>query len=244
MRFADRESSDRVAGKIKVHKLPRALAAQVGVHAALHDAEQNLAGVRRCLRVHAARCRQVSFFLLHRIRVVPAAARPLRRALHRCGRALMIGGIFDALVEHHGDVRTQRLLNFNRFFRRKKMFRAVQMRAEDHAFVRDFSQIGETENLKAARIGEDRSRPGHEAVQAAEPADAFVAGTQIQMIGVAEQNLHAQFGERLLGERFHRAGGSHGHERGRVDHAVRRRQSTEARAGRIRFQNFKMKIHR
>ena len=112
-------------------------------------------------------------------RIVAAAARPLRRALHGAGRALAIGGIFDALVENHGDVRTERLLNLDRFFRRKKMFGAVQVRAENHAFVRDFAQIGEAEHLKAARIGEDRSRPGHEAMQAAELANAFVAGTQI-----------------------------------------------------------------
>ena len=134
--------------------------------------EQDLAWVGRGLRVGASvvpRCAGI----------VAAAARPLRRALHGAGRALVIGGIFDALVEHHGNVRTERLLNLNRFFRRKKMFGAVQVRAENHAFVRDFPQIGEAEHLKAARIGEDRSRPGHEAMQAAQLANPFVAGAQI-----------------------------------------------------------------
>ena len=91
----------------------------------------------------------------------------------------MIGGIFDAFVENHGDVRAERLLNLDRFFRRKKMLGAVQVRAENHAVIGDLAQIGEAEHLEAARIGENRSRPGHESVQPAKLANPFVAWPQI-----------------------------------------------------------------
>ena len=64
------------------------------------------------------------------------------------------------------------------------------------------------------------------------------------MIGVAEQNLHAQFVERLLRQTLYRASRADRHERRRIDHAVRRRQPPQARTGRIGFQNFKMKFHR
>ena len=80
-------------------------------------------------------------------------------------------------------------------------------------------------------------------MQPAQLANPFVAGTQIKMIRIAEQNLHAQLAERLLRQALHRAGRAHRHERGRIDHAVRRRQAPQPRAGRIGFQNFKVKFH-
>ncbi len=80
-------------------------------------------------------------------------------------------------------------------------------------------------------------------MQAAQPPNPFVAGTQIQVVGVAKQNLHAQFSERLLREALHRTGCAHRHEGGRIDHAVRRRQPPEPRAGRIGLQNFEMEFH-
>ena len=64
------------------------------------------------------------------------------------------------------------------------------------------------------------------------------------MIRVAEQNLNAQFAERLLRQALHRAGGAHRHERRRINDAVRRREAPQARAGRIGFQNLEAKFHR
>ena len=40
--------------------------------------------------------------------------------------------------------------------------------------------------MKAARVGEHRSPPLHELVQAAQVAHEFIAGAQIKMIGVAQ----------------------------------------------------------
>ena len=88
------------------------------------------------------------------------------------------------------------------------MFRTVQVRTEHDAVIGDFAEIGKAENLKAAGVGEDRSRPGHETMQAAQLANQFVARTQIEMIRVAKQNLNAQIGERLLRQALHRSGGA------------------------------------
>ena len=49
----------------------------------------------------------------------------------------------------------------------------------------------EAEDLVAAAVGQDRMRPADEAVQAAPPRDQLVAGTQIEVIGVAEDDLRA-----------------------------------------------------
>src|SRR5260370_34594910 len=104
MRFADGEPSYRVAWEIEVHELARALARQIGVRAALHDREQTLPRRDGGLGIGAPR--------FHRgASVIAAAARPFRRALDSGGGAFVLGGILDALVEHHRDVRTQRLLN-------------------------------------------------------------------------------------------------------------------------------------
>jgi len=73
---------------------------------------------------------------------------------------------------------SERDLNFHRFFGREKVLRAVDVRAEGGTFVADFSQAAQAENLEAARIGEDRPRPGHEAMQSAHVAYQFVARAQ------------------------------------------------------------------
>ena len=48
---------------------------------------------------------------------------------------------------------------------------AVDMRLEDDAALVELAQLGEAHHLEAAGIGEDRMRPVHEPVQAAERGD-------------------------------------------------------------------------
>ena len=66
------------------------------------------------------------------------------------------------------------------------------MRLEDDAVVGDLAQPAQAEDLEAAGIGEDGARPGHEAVQPAHAADQLVAGPQIEMIGVGQQDADAE----------------------------------------------------
>ena len=60
---------------------------------------------------------------------------------------------------------------------------------KSRALLVDRPALGEAEHLVAAAVGEDRLRPADEAVQPAAPRDQIVAGPQIQVIGVAEQDL-------------------------------------------------------
>ena len=63
----------------------------------------------------------------------------------------------------------------------------------------DLAQAAQAEHLEAAGIGEDGVGPGHEAVQPAHPADEFVAGPQIEVIGVGQQDADAEiFGQIAL----------------------------------------------
>src|SRR5712692_4905049 len=102
------------------------------------------------------------------------------------------------------------------------MVRTIEMRAEAHAVVGDLPELRETEDLVAARIGEDSSRPGHEFVQTTELADQLMPGPQIEMISVGENDFSAQLFERLLSEGLDARGGAHGKKEGRLNHAVRR----------------------
>ena len=59
----------------------------------------------------------------------------------------------------------------------------------------DRAPRGEAEHLIAAAVGEDRPRPADERVKAAAPRDQIVAGPQVQVIGVAQENLGAELFE-------------------------------------------------
>jgi len=97
--------------------------------------------------------------------------------------------------------------------------------------------------LITAGIREYRSRPRHELVQAAKLADEFVAGAQIEMIGIGEDDFRAEFFEGFLREGFDGSLRADGHEEGSLDRAVRRGQASAACTRRVGLRNFKRKIH-
>ena len=98
----------------------------------------------------------------------------------------------------------------------------------------------ETENLEPAAVGENRFVPIHELVQAISSPDHVEAGAQIQMVGVAENDLGVHLVEFTQVERLHAGLRADGHEHGRFDDAVRGGQSSETRFGRrIGFEEFK-----
>lgn len=80
-------------------------------------------------------------------------------------------------------------------------------------------------------------------MEAAQFANQFGAGTKIQMVGVGEDDLSAEGFEGLLRQPFNRAERADGHERRRVNDAVRSLQAAKARAGWVGRQNFKAKRH-
>ena len=74
-----------------------------------------------------------------------------------------------------------------------RVARAVVDVAERDAVVVDGGErVAEREDLEAARVGQDRPVPAHEPVQPAELGDQLVAGPEVQVVGVAEQDLRAE----------------------------------------------------
>ena len=76
---------------------------------------------------------------------------------------------------------------------REARLAAVVDGAEGDAVVVDArDRVAQREDLEAARVGEDRPVPGHEAVQPAELGDQLVAGPEVQVVRVAEHDLRAR----------------------------------------------------
>src|SRR5260370_5917776 len=236
MRLATCQASRGVARKIQIQQLPRAFPAEVGKGRALHDAKLKLRGsvsgrIKATIPPGAF------------LKMFAGTARPFRGALHcGCGMAVGGGGL-DALIEHHGNVGAKRELRVDVLLRCQQMFRAVQMRPEEHALVRDFPQPGQAEDLISAGIGQDRARPSHELVQAAQIADERVPRPEIEMIGVGEKNLCAEIFEGLLRNSLDRPGRAHGQERRRINRAMRCVQPPKTRAAGVFVKNFKDVSH-
>ena len=74
---------------------------------------------------------------------------------------------------------------------------------------------------ESVRIG---SVPRHEAVQPAELADQLVARAEVQVVGVAEQDLRAEVAHLVRMQRLHRPLRPDRHEDRRPDLTVRRAQ--------------------
>ena len=95
------------------------------------------------------------------------------------------------------------------------MRRAVEVRPEARAVFVDGPPRGQAEDLIAAAVGEDRPLPADERVQPAAARDEIVAGPQIQVIGVAEQDLGAERFEIAMRDALHGALRADRHERRR-----------------------------
>ncbi len=165
MRLAHRQPAYRIAREINLQKLPCTLPPQIRKRRALHDPKLPL--------------RQIAIPRRAFQKIIPRPPRPLRRSNYRRFCRLSRRRRLNALIEHHRNVRTQRQLDLRRLLRRQQMLRPVQMRSKSHTFVRDFAQLGKTEDLEPTGIREYRARPRHKAVQTAEPPDDFMSRPQI-----------------------------------------------------------------
>ena len=62
------------------------------------------------------------------------------------------------------------------------MRRSVEMGAEAHAFLSQFAQLAQAENLESAGVGKNRPIPRHEPVQPAQLAHLLNSGTKIEVM--------------------------------------------------------------
>ena len=95
------------------------------------------------------------------------------------------------------------------------------MRAERDTSLRHFAQIAEAEHLKAAGIGEDGAVPCHEPLYPSQLPYRLDARPEVEVVGVIEENLHAQLFELVLGDTLHRSERADRHEHRRLYLAMR-----------------------
>jgi len=81
-----------------------------------------------------------------------------------------------------------------------------------HPLLLDLAAVGQAEHLVAAAVGQHGSRPADELVEAASPRNQLVAGSQIQVIGIAEDDLGPDIFEMLSREGLDHALRADGHE--------------------------------
>ena len=90
------------------------------------------------------------------------------------------------------------------------------MRAETHAFFFHLAQLAQAEDLETAGVGQQCPIPTHELVQPAQFAHQLVPRTQIEMVGIAQNDLRAQVFQNVLRHGFYGSGSADRHECRRV----------------------------
>ena len=88
------------------------------------------------------------------------------------------------------------------------------------AVVGQLAQLREAEDLVAPAVGEHRARPVHECVEPPEAQDPFVARTEVQVVGVAQDEAGTRGPDLFKGDRLDRPDRSHRHEDRGGDAAV------------------------
>jgi hypothetical protein len=208
-RISDREPADGQPVERVVGQKARRLGPQRRHHAALHDGEQRLG------RIGAGR---------------QAAQRPPVGPLHGVAGGRLVRPRVDADVEHHHDVGPDGSLHLDGPLRRQDMHALVDVAAEGRTGLADGPLGRQREDLVAARVGQDRPAPAHEAVDAAHPAKQLDAGAEHEVVRVGEDDLDADPGQIRRVEPGDGRARAHRHEHGSVDPPVPRRERTAPRA--------------
>ena len=126
-----------------------------------------------------------------------------------------------AHIEHHRDIRSDHLLDVNHLFRREYVPGAVDMALELHALLMYLPELAQGEYLKAAAVGEDVAVPVAEVMKPVKGLEDLNTRAKVKMVCVSEYQVVTDLGDIVMMDAFHGAVGSHGHERGCLDHSVR-----------------------
>ena len=208
-RFTDADTADGVAVPFHGGEGFGGAFAELGVDATLDDAEVELAtGIAAGLGL--------VFF-----DPVAAAEGPAEGEVEAFGGVGFGDWPWRAVVEEHGDVGAEDGLDFHAFFGADEAFGAVEVALEVDSGLSDFAEFGEREDLEAAAVGEEWAVPCGEGVEAAEVAEDVAAWSEVEVVGVAEDDLGTEGFEFVRGDGFDGALGADGHEDRGFHHPVR-----------------------
>src|SRR5437773_4557815 len=105
------------------------------------------------------------------------------------------------------------------------------MRTKLNAMRLYLAECCQTENLKAAAVGQDRQGPVDESMQAPRLANDIQARPNEQMIRVAENDLRAGFAQFAGVKRLHASLRADRHEHWRINHTACGRDPPQSRLG-------------
>lgn len=135
------------------------------------------------------------------------------------------------MIEIQDDVCTKLVLNANGVLRTQVAFFAAAMRAELHTVVIDLADASEGKHLVATGIGDHGQVPRYKSMDAARFSDEIFAWMEMEVIGVAQENLRSKTTKVFMGETLHSAGSSHRHEQGQGKIAVKRAERSQTANG-------------
>ena len=124
------------------------------------------------------------------------------------------------MVERHRDVGAENPLDLRGALGGERASTAVHVALELDASFVHATKAFEREHLKAPRIGEQRTVPGHEPVQGPELLHHLLAGPHVQVIRVREHQGRAYAAEIVGRQGAHRPLRADRHEHRRLDRAV------------------------
>jgi len=197
--FANTQAPQGIPVKTDINQGMGVFPPQIREHPALDNAEQELTAITPG---------------------IPATSGPARRQISGLDGLLACCRIRDAGVKAHHDIGPQGLLDGNCLLGAEKELRAIQMGAKGCAGLGDLRQFLEAEDLESAAIRQNGPIPVHELVQAAETPDQLMAGPNIQMIGIAQDNLGIHLFQVFRSHGLHRRLGAHRHENRGLEDAV------------------------
>ena len=126
---------------------------------------------------------------------------------------IVVAGTRRALVKRHHDVAANAALDVHYLLGREQVLAAIDVAAEGHSLVGQLAVLGQREDLETAAVGEDGAVPTVELVKATGTLNDVHARAQVQVIGIAQNDLRldvlAQLGHVNRLNSTHR---SHRHE--------------------------------
>ena len=130
----------------------------------------------------------------------------------------VVGVTRAAFVQGHDDIGPDDALGVHVVLRGKSVARTVDVRGEPAPFFGKLADGGQGKDLEAAAVREDGTVPMLELVQPAGLAEGVQAGTEVEVVGVAEDDLGLDvLLQILVVHALHRADGAHRHEDGGAD---------------------------
>ena len=202
-----RESAHRIACKRQRPQRLGTFPAQIALQPPLHDPKQRL--IRSAVRGEAAIC-------------------PAERSPHRVLDCFARRRQRDHMIQLHGDIGANALLNPHRRLGGEFDRAAIEVRAKKGPLLRHPHLLGQAENLKSTAVGERGTTPAHEASDSPCLGDHFLTGAQVEMVGVLQHHAGARLGHPANVDPLDRGRGGHRHEEGCGHRTVGRGEHTSA----------------